>query len=160
MPPPEVNYQQPDKGNAILEAPVSQSQRDAYLGEILYHFIGTGSDDDLMDIFDLIVRRGLLMTVGDKNGTLDRLSFDAADNTVVTYEIMQKARVCFTDIPRDKLYDHSGEYGKFGIGFSRKTIICWGGNPVFYVPNHIDSPVTSVMAGVIPLYLNYNRRGK
>ncbi len=149
MPTPEVSYPEPEKDNAILEAPVSRSQRDAYLGETLYHFIGTGSDDDLMYIFDSIVRRGLLMTVGDKSGTLDRLSFDAVGNTVVTYEIMQKARVCFTDIPRDKLYDHSGEYGRFGVGFSRKTIISWGGNPVLYVPNHLEGPVTSVMGGLV-----------
>jgi hypothetical protein len=31
---------------------------------------------------------------------------------------------------------HSEEYGKFGIGFSRKTILTWGGNPVIYLPNH------------------------
>jgi hypothetical protein len=132
MTPLEVDHPQPANAHGTLEASVSRSQRDAYLGETLYHFIGKGSDDDLLDVFDSIDRRGLLMTVGDKNGTLDRLSFDGVDNTVVTYEIMQKARVCFTDIPRDKLYDHSGEYGKFGVGFSRKTIISWGGNPVFF----------------------------
>jgi Putative abortive phage resistance protein AbiGi, antitoxin len=62
---------------------------------------------------------------------------------------MQTPRVCFTDIPRYKLYSHSGEYGRFAIGFSRKTIISWGGNPVLYVPNHVDSPLTSVMGGII-----------
>jgi Putative abortive phage resistance protein AbiGi, antitoxin len=138
---------QPEHGNGAARD--AGAERDAYLGETLYHFVGSGSDDDLMYIFDSIVRRGLLMTVGDKKGTLDRLSFEVQGNTFTTFEIMQKARVCFTDIPSDKLYNHVGEYGKFGIGFSRQTIISWGGNPVFYVPNHIDGPVTSVMGGLI-----------
>jgi hypothetical protein len=132
-------------GNGMTESRAGGSQREAYLGETLYHFMGHGSDDDLMYIFDSIARRGLLMTVGDKGGNLDRFSFDLIDGRQQSYEIMQKARVCFTDIPRDKLYDHSGEYGRFGIGISRRTIIRWGGNPVFYIPNHLDGPVTSVM---------------
>jgi Putative abortive phage resistance protein AbiGi, antitoxin len=149
MPAPEVSYPQSSGENAVLEANASKSRREAYLGETLYHFIGKSSDDDLMYIFDSIARRGLLMTIGDKNGNLDRFFVEAAGNTVAPYEIMQKARVCFTDIPKSKLQDQSGEYGKFGIGFSRKTIISWGGNPVLYVPNHLDGPVTLVMGGLL-----------
>jgi hypothetical protein len=140
---------QEQKGNSRPLTPAAQAERDAYLGETLYHFIGTGSDDEFMYIFDSIVRRGLLMTVGDKSGMLDRLSYEVQGNTIFSYEIMQKARVCFTDIPADKLYNHSGEYGQFGIGFSRQTVISWGGNPVFYVPNHVDGPITSIMGGLI-----------
>jgi hypothetical protein len=113
----------PSLDNGTTAARDPRSERDGYLGETLFHFIGTGSDDDLMYIFDSIVRRGLLMTVGDKNGRLDQLSYAIQGNAIHTYEIMQKARACFTDIPIDKLYNHSGEYGKFGIGFSRQTMI-------------------------------------
>jgi hypothetical protein len=145
---PQVDDPQLDNGDGTA-ARDARSERDAYLGETLYHFVGNGSDDDLMYIFDSIVRRGLLMTVGDKKGILDRFSYEVQGNSVTTFEIMQKARVCFTDIPSDKLYNHVGEYGKFGIGFSRQTIISWGGNPVFYIPNHQDGAVTSVMGGLI-----------
>jgi Putative abortive phage resistance protein AbiGi, antitoxin len=147
MPPRSDNDPQPANGDA--EADQARAEREDYLGETLYHFLGHGSTKELMSIFDSIVRRGLLMTVGDKNGNLDRLAYEIAPQVNQSYELMQKARVCFTDIPRYKLFSHSGEYGKFALGFSRKTIISWGGNPVLYVPNHVDSPLTSVMGGLI-----------
>jgi hypothetical protein len=81
---PEVSYPQSSGENAVLEANASKSQREAYLGETLYHFIGNGSDDDLMYIFDSIARRGLLMTIGDRNGNLDRFSFEGAGDTVAS----------------------------------------------------------------------------
>src|SRR5665213_1038372 len=98
MTPSSVDDPQPKNSTGIPETHVSRSQRDAYLGETLYHFIGNGSSAELMDIFDSIVRRGLLMTVGDKNGNLDRFSFEVVGNIPHTYEIMQKARVSFTTI--------------------------------------------------------------
>ncbi len=147
MPPPSDNDPQPANGDA--EADKARAEREAYLGETLYHFLGHGSTKELMYIFDSIVRRGLLMTVGDKNGNLDRLAYEIAPQRNYSYELMQKSRVCFTDIPRNKLSSHSGEYGRFAIGFSRKTIISWGGNPVLYVPNHVDSPLTSVIGAMI-----------
>jgi hypothetical protein len=52
---------------------------------------------------------------------------------------MQHARVCFTDIPEHMLSSHCEYYGKFGIGFSRATILAWGGNPVIYLPNYPTS---------------------
>jgi Putative abortive phage resistance protein AbiGi, antitoxin len=54
----------------------------------------------------------------------------------VQLDVMQHARVCFTDIPEKMLSAHCQEYGRFGVGFSRKTILKWGGNPVLYFPNH------------------------
>jgi hypothetical protein len=147
MPPPSDNDPQPANGDA--EADNARAKREAYLGETLYHFLGHGSTKELMYIFDSIVHRGLLMTVGDKSGNLDRLAYELASQLNQSYELMQKSRVCFTDIPSDKLYSHSGEYGRFATGFSRKTIISWGGNPVLYVPNHVDSPLTSVMGSLI-----------
>jgi hypothetical protein len=49
-------------------------------------------------------------------------------------DVMQHARVRFTDIPEKMLSAHCQEYGRFGVGFSRKTILKWGGNPVLYFP--------------------------
>lgn len=112
------------------------SERANFLGETLFHFLGHGSNDQLFDIFDSIVRRGLLLTVGNKQGKLDRFRISLSNGTVEAIEIMQRARACFTDIPERHLAAHGEEYGRFGIGFSRKTILSWGGNPVIYLPNH------------------------
>jgi hypothetical protein len=109
--------------------------RGGFLGETLFHFLGTGNDDSLFDIFDSIVRRGFLMTVGNKDGKLDTFPLET-DRGAETVEIMQHARVCFTDIPEEMLSSHCKHYGMFGLGFSRSTILAWGGNPVIYVPNH------------------------
>ena len=111
---------------------------DAFLGETLFHFLGIGAEDGLFGIFDSIVRRGLLLTVGNKDGKLDCFSVMMVDDDCEALEVMQHARVCFTDIPENLLSEHGQQYGKFVIGFSRKTILEWGGNPVIYVPNHPD----------------------
>ena len=92
--------------------------RAGFLGETLFHFLGTGEDESLFDIFDSIVRRGLLMTVGNKDGKLDRFPVQT-DRGVELLEVMQYARVCFTDIPEEMLASHCEHYGKFGFGFSR-----------------------------------------
>jgi hypothetical protein len=77
-----------------------------------------------------------LLTLGNKQGRLDRFRVSLSDGTVETVEIMQRARACFTDIPESHLATHGEEYGRFGIGFSRETVLSWGGNPVIYLPNH------------------------
>lgn len=107
-----------------------------FLGETLFHFLGTGDDERLLEVFDSIVRRGLLLTVGNKEGKLDHFPVYMAGGSCEPLEVMQHARACFTDIPEKLLTAHCQEYGRFGIGFSRKTILEWGGNPVIYVPNH------------------------
>jgi hypothetical protein len=106
-----------------------------FLGETLFHFLGTGDHDTLFDVFDSIVRRGFLMTVGNKDGKLDSVPVQT-DRGVEIVELMQHARVCFTDIPEEMLSSHCKHYGMFGLGFRRSTILAWGGNPVIYVPNH------------------------
>jgi hypothetical protein len=106
-----------------------------FLGETLFHFLGTGEDNSLFDVFDSIIRRGLLMTVGNKDGRLDRFPIQT-DRGVEILEVMQHARICFTDIPEEMLSSHCKHYGMFGLGFSRSTILAWGGNPVIYLPNH------------------------
>jgi hypothetical protein len=50
--------------------------------------------------------------------------------------VMQRVRICFTDIPLDLLVTHGAAYGRYGIGFSRETIVGWGGCPAWYLPNH------------------------
>jgi hypothetical protein len=52
---------------------VSEPQEMSFLGETLFHFLGNGDEERLLYVFDSIVRRGLLLTVGNKEGELDRL---------------------------------------------------------------------------------------
>jgi Putative abortive phage resistance protein AbiGi, antitoxin len=113
-----------------------ESKSAEFLGETLFHFLGTRDDESLLEVFGSIVRRGLLLTVGNKGGKLDYFPVQMVGGTFERLEVMQHARVCFTDIPERLLSAHCREYGKFGIGFSRRTILEWGGNPVIYVPNH------------------------
>ena len=61
-------------------------------------------------------------------------------------EVMQHARVCFTDIPFDRMAAHGQRYGKYGVGFKRETVIDWGGLPVWYLPNYW-SDTTLKLAG-------------
>lgn len=104
----------------------------------------------VLDVFDSIVRRGLLLTVGNKEGKLDCFPVEMVGGVREHLEIKQHARVCFTDIPEKMLSAHCQEYGKFGIGFSRKTVLEWGGNPVIYVPNHPDrNTLETSMAGML-----------
>jgi Putative abortive phage resistance protein AbiGi, antitoxin len=114
---------------------MDRQRKDDFLRETLFHFLGSG-DNEKFDVFDSIVRRGLLMTVGNKEGRLDRFSVNMSSGVPESFEVMQHARVCFTDIPQRMLSAHCEEYGKFGIGFSRKAILAWGGNPVIYLPNY------------------------
>ena len=44
----------------------SEPKEESFLGETLFHFLGNGDDERLLDVFDSIVRRGLLLTVGNK----------------------------------------------------------------------------------------------
>ena len=123
----------------------------SFLGETLFHFLGTGDDEKVLDIFNSIVRtRTPCSTVGNKEGKLDRFPVELVDDARDVLEVMQHARVCFTDIPEKLLAGHCQQYGKFGLGFSRKTILEWGGNPVIYVPNHPDrSTLETSMAGML-----------
>lgn len=118
---------------------MAERDTSAFLSETLFHFLGNASADVCFEVFRSIVARGLLLTVGNKSGELDKFSFGGAGSKNESFEVMQQARVCFTDIPEDKLAHHCQNYGRFALGFSRKTIIAWGGSQVIYVPNRANS---------------------
>lgn len=127
---------------------------DEFLSETLFHFLGHGDDDRLLGVFDSIVRRGFLLTVGNKQGKLDQFHVSLQNGKTETLELMQRAKVCFTDIPERHLSSHSQEYGRFGVGFARKTIIDWGGSDVVYLPNHAAPDTLATTMGSV-LYLQH-----
>ena len=88
----------------------NEPKNESFLGETLFHFLGTGDDERLLDVFDSIVRRGLLLTIGNKQGKLDRFPVQMADGGCEFLEVMQHAGVCFTDIPEKLLSTHCQEY--------------------------------------------------
>ncbi len=123
------------------------SDRDQYLGEILYHFWGGElSEERAFGIFESIIDNGLLLS--------RERSRSFPKGKLSKIWIIQNARVCFTDIPEDKLADHCTDYGKWAVGFARQTIIEWGGLPVFYLPNHFDTSTFKRHASYILLGLS------
>lgn len=106
----------------------------AYLGERLFHFWNHEDSDKAFEIFRSIMERGLLLTCG-CGSQLGRFTY-SGKNGPQSIDLLQESRVCFTDIPDDKLEAHARRYGKCGLGFSRATILKWGGLPAWYLPNH------------------------
>jgi hypothetical protein len=134
--------------------------RASFLGERLHHFFARASVGDEakgIAVFKSIVENGLLLTVGNQTGEADEFTFGTSSGQVSVH-LEQLARVCFTDIPEDKLAAHSddAEYGRFAIGFSRETIVSWAGSPVWYLAN-IGSDTLSEAAGVLMQYLQFGR---
>jgi hypothetical protein len=106
-----------------------------HTSEILFH---CWKDSDIAQARDILIKildNGLLMTIN--RDLLDQFSFNSTAGRV-SIEVMQEARVCFTDIPIDLLHAHGTAYGKYGVGFSRETIVNWGGCPAWYLPNHFS----------------------
>ena len=63
-------------------------------------------------------------------------------------EVMQHARVCFTDIAL-ALASHGQRYGKYGVGFRRETVIDWGGLPAWYLSNYWDNKSLKVVGSAL-----------
>jgi abortive phage resistance protein AbiGi (putative antitoxin) len=95
-----------------------------------------------------ICQNGLLLTTN--TSVLDGF-YIKRESDVEIMEVMQQARVCFTDVPFDRLVVHGARYGKYGVGFDRVTVIEWGGIPAWYVPNHWRD---ETLKGVGPALIN------
>jgi hypothetical protein len=108
----------------------------SYLSEILFHFWGKRmTEEGMLGVFDSIMRRGLLLTCGNQDMIDDFAFLRYSTGNVEHLRIRQNARVCFTEVPRDRLTIIQQRFGQFGIGFKRQTILNWGGCPVWYLPN-------------------------
>lgn len=104
---------------------------------ILFHCWRHENESRARYIFENICRTGLLLTTN--HATLDTFSIDRGKGKgVEAMEVMQRPRVCFTDIPLPLLATHGDRYGRYGVGFQRQTIVEWGGLPAWYMPNHWD----------------------
>jgi len=110
-----------------------------YLSNTLFHFWGKGMDEERqLQVFDSIVQNGLLLTCGN-NDFIDQFQYYRYSSKRVEHlRLRQWARVCFTEVPRDRLSIIQEKFGSFGIGFSRKNILRWGGCPVWYLPNYFE----------------------
>jgi hypothetical protein len=97
-------------------------------------------------ILESICENGLLLTTNAT--TLDSFAIDRGSG-VVQMEVMQRARVCFTDIPIELLHSHGQRYGKYGVGFRRETVIDWGGLPAWYLPNYWSDQSLKVAGSVL-----------
>lgn len=106
-----------------------------YIGTALFHFWQEEPRDRARKIFISIMTRGFLLTTTNR-GALDSFTVRDGDNQLRSIEVMQRPRICLTDIPFDLLSAHGAGYGRYGVGFSRETIVGWGGCPVWYLPNH------------------------
>jgi hypothetical protein len=115
-----------------------------HTGELLFHCWQHDDRQRACEQFDSIVRRGLLLTIN--SNKLDSFRF-IGDSGLESMDVMQKARVCFTEIPLHLLGTHS--YGQFAVGFRRKTIIDWGGLPAWYLPNHPGNETLKELAAEI-----------
>jgi hypothetical protein len=121
-----------------MSIPVSSS--------ILFHCWRRDDTAAARHILESICENGLLLTTN--AATLDSFAIDRG-NGVVQMEVMQHARVCFTDIPIELLASHGQRYGKYGVGFRRETVIDWGGLPAWYLPNYWDEKTLKVAGPVL-----------
>lgn len=130
-------------------APMATAQ---YIGDHLCHFWRHTSADGGFKIFESVVTRGLLLTCA-TGDVIDEFPYEWSDGSIQKIELGQAARVCFTDIPEDKLDEHCSRFGGFAVGFQRATVISWGGLPVWYLPNHHKVGARQHVAGHLVYYL-------
>lgn len=116
-------------------AAMADTFTEEYLSQRLFHLWQHSSPQKTFSIFKSICKKGLLLSRATKD-LIDRFHYRRRDGRVDWFEVVQSPRVCFTDIPEDKLGAVTQMYGRFAVGFSRSDILEWGGLPVWYLPNH------------------------
>lgn len=132
------------------------SYSEAYLSDILFHFWGKGLDEKRqLEIFDSIIKKGLLLTCGNKDSIDQFAYYSFTRKQVENVRPKQWPRVCFTEVPTDKLSHIQMRFGSFGVGFHRNTILRWGGCPVWYLPNYFE---IGTQYGRVSISMNYLRQ--
>jgi hypothetical protein len=89
-----------------------------HTGSILFHCWRHDPIERARKILGSIVTKGFLLTTTNA-GALDSFTVRDGDNQFRNIEVMQRARICFTDIPLELLAKHVSAYGRYGLGFTR-----------------------------------------
>jgi hypothetical protein len=104
------------------------------ISDNLIHFLARGDKEapnKQFEIFKLIIRNGL------RTG---KVLIKFSEGASIINQI-----ICFTDIPLRECSEHTGIYGKFGIGFKKSYVKNAGGNParyfLDYMPGQTDAKV-------------------
>jgi hypothetical protein len=98
-----------------------------YASDILLHFLDRAHRTDPSSQFEIF-----------KRIVLDGLRFAKTDLGIGnvpggTPPTLSVPVVCFTDIPLTLTQAHVDRYGSFAIGFRKRVVKRWGGNPVLYL---------------------------
>ncbi|UTW58854.1 hypothetical protein KFE96_00660 [Kordiimonas sp. SCSIO 12603] len=98
-----------------------------YVSNELVHWTGRAQNDEsAMQALTSICQEKIL-----------RLSY--CPNYVSDQFKKESAMVCFTDIPLRFAKEHCAIFGRFGIGFNKKSMIEYGANPALYTTKqHFD----------------------
>ena len=130
--------------------------RQEYVSPTLYHFVGRSAGDDLarFDVLMKILESKVLLY--DPLGRFPSAVPTFQEDTFRRFgEITMVPAVCFCDIPRSQLSIHTGKYSKFGIGFSKPTLMAKGVRPIWYLPLSATSAIanTETLATRFPVEL-------
>jgi hypothetical protein len=106
-----------------------------HTGDLLFHCWSHADRQAGYKIFESIVEKGFLLTIN--SGPLDSFRYHTGGQ-VVQMDVMQLARVCFTEIPVRLLHTHG--YGHFGVGFTANNGAL-GGVPSLVSPKSSRRPL-------------------
>src|SRR5271157_3232183 len=115
----------------------------AAISDNLIHFLARNdkeSPDKQLEVFKLIIQNGLRSSP---------VMIKFSQGKSIYNDI-----VCFTDIPLRDCLEHTGVYGKFGIGFKKSYVKRCGGNParyfLDYMPGRLPSDGKTLPPGTEP----------
>ncbi|MCU1335911.1 MAG: hypothetical protein JWO19_1492 [Bryobacterales bacterium] len=110
-----------------------------YVSDELTHFVGQhqSTDEDRFAILVEILTSGLLKAPPlTADPTQDLTAQTVVGGTSFSGRDMYRSSVvCFCDIPLADFALHMGKYSRFGLSFTKRTLLQKGANPVFYVAN-------------------------
>ena len=129
--------------DTMIGAAAMTNQR--YVSKELSHFLGRSLPDDeaRYSLLVKVLQEGWLTHPPHNPNVSGSVKIDTSaslsNNDMYVPEV-----VCFCDIPVDDLTIHTRKYGKFGLTFSKATLLAKGANPVFYVASscQVNDPPT------------------
>jgi len=104
-----------------------------YISDYLIHWTGKDGDEHGARVLSIIASDLRLL-----------LSY----NPLHHFDYSDKVRVemvCFTDVPLCHSKEHCGRYGRFGIAFQKKKLMCVGAQPVFYASQPCQNDMHTIL---------------